>query len=217
MLGQSQTPCIQLVDFGLSDYEVVYAQQQAWLADRIAGRTNDVLLLGEHLEVITCGRRTQKEHLLAPDCPVIEIERGGNVTWHGPGQLVAYPIRALPPGERDLHRYLRQLESVVIKTLDAFGLKGFRREGMTGVWIQQEEMPYKIASIGVAVRKWVTWHGVSLNVTNDLERLKQINPCGMDPSVMTSMQKALPDVALVMDGVKKAFVQAYHQVMNPSE
>ena len=182
-------------DFGLSAYQEIWARQTALVDERLAGTIGDTLLLGEHLPVITLGRNTHAENLLNPSIPVIAIERGGDVTYHGPGQLVAYPIFALPPERRDLHRFLRDLEEAIILTLAQFGLQGTRKAGWTGVWaptrnIEGLEEPrlLKIASIGVAVRKWVTYHGLALNVNPDLAQFAQINPCGLPSQTMTSIQ-----------------------------
>jgi lipoate-protein ligase B len=112
---------------------------------------------------------------------VVEVERGGEATYHGPGQLVAYPILLLPEERRDLHRYLRDLEEVVIRMLAEVEVEGTRRQGLTGVWVGER----KIASIGVAVRRWVTWHGFALNLATDLEAFRAFRPCGLDPDVMT--------------------------------
>jgi lipoyl(octanoyl) transferase len=127
---------------------------------------------------------------------VFAIERGGDVTYHGPGQIVAYPIFQLRESERDLHRYLRGLEETILRTLADFHLTGTRRPGLTGVWTADEGAPdegepRKLASIGVAVRKWVTLHGLALNVNTDLARFAAIHPCGFDASVMTSMAREL--------------------------
>jgi lipoyl(octanoyl) transferase len=162
----------------------------ARLASRIAGDVADALLLVEHDEVITVGRRPgAAANLVAPgDVPVVEVERGGDVTYHGPGQLVGYPVVALAPGERDVGRYLRALEDALGAALAELGVKGAgRRAGLTGVWVGGAERPRKIASIGIAVRRWVTWHGFALNVTTDLARFHTIQPCGLTASVMTSV------------------------------
>lgn len=170
-------------------YQAVYALQKALMEERIRNTIPDTLLLGEHAPVITLGRGFHAENLLFPEgIPVVSVERGGDVTYHGPGQLVGYPILALQPGERDLHRYLRQLEDVIITVLAHYGLQGSRRSGWTGVWVQDR----KIASIGVAVRKWVTYHGFALNVSTDLSDYRRINPCGLPAETMTSMAELLP-------------------------
>lgn len=140
--------------------------------------------------MITLGRSAKPGNVLTPgNIPVVAIERGGDVTYHGPGQLVAYPIFLLRDGERDLHRLLRNLEEALIRTLADFDLAGIREPGKTGVWIAHATGARKIASIGVAVRKWVTLHGLALNVTTDLVRFSTINPCGFEASVMTSMAR----------------------------
>lgn len=148
----------------------------------------DTLLIVEHDPVFTLGRkRTSADNVLdAGDTPVVQVERGGDVTWHGPGQLVAYPIMALAPDERDVHEVLRRLESAIIELLDALGLQGQRRERFTGVWVDHK----KVASIGIAVTaQWVTLHGVALNVSCTLEGFGRINPCGLASDVMTSVEQ----------------------------
>jgi lipoyl(octanoyl) transferase len=158
------------------------------VAKRQAGTIPDTLVLVEHPPAITKGRSARPENIIdAGDVPVFAIERGGDVTYHGPGQLVAYPIFLLRESERDLHRYLRGLEEAVLRTLADFHIAGARRQGLTGVWTADETTPRKLASIGVAVRKWVTLHGLALNVSTDLARFAAIHPCGFDASVMTSM------------------------------
>ena len=166
--------------------------QRDLVAARQADAIPDTLIMVEHPEVITLGRSAKTANVVAPgDIPVVAIERGGDVTFHGPGQLVAYPIFLLREGERDLHRYLRGLEEVVMRTVADFGLPALRVPRRTGVWLGPEDAPRKLASIGVAVRKWVTLHGLALNVNTDLARFAAINPCGYPASVMTSMAREL--------------------------
>ncbi len=192
------------------DFLAVWERQKALLAARIAGDIPDTLLIGEHESVITLGRGSHAENVLNPTVPVVAVERGGDVTYHGPGQLVAYPILQLPVGRRDLHRYLRDLETVVIETLAAFDLTGFRQPGWTGVWVNSPESsePRKIASIGVAVRQWTTYHGVALNVCTNLTQFNQINPCGLQSQIMTTMQQEKPDTIISVDVVQAAFLNA---------
>lgn len=136
--------------------------------------------------------------MVAPgDIPVFEIERGGDATYHGPGQLVGYPILQLDGDERDLHAYLRNLESALIDVCADVGLEARRNPGWTGVWIGER----KVASIGIAVRRWVTLHGFALNVATDLSRFAAINPCGLDAAVMTSLAAA-SGRPLALDDVK---------------
>jgi lipoate-protein ligase B len=206
----------QSQDFGLTPYETIWAMQKEFVQQRLAEHIPDTLLLGEHPPVITLGRGSHAENLLDPDIPVISIERGGDVTYHGPGQLIAYPILLLPKEQRDLHRYLRNLEEVIILTLAHFGLEGLRNEGWTGVWVHstQEDHLLKVASIGVAIKQWVTYHGIGLNVSTDLAHFQKINPCGLESHVMTSLEQLLGK-ELSMNEVKQAFIQAFQQVFYP--
>jgi lipoyl(octanoyl) transferase len=169
---------------GRTRYEDAHALQQELLAQRVEGAIGDVLLLTEHEPVITVGRGTPAEEqrqLASTGIKVVEVERGGEATYHGPGQLVAYPILSLPEGRRDLHRYLRDLEEVVIGVLAELAVEGTRRPGLTGVWIGGR----KVCSLGVAVRRWVTWHGLALNLHTDLAPFRRFHPCGLSPDVMT--------------------------------
>jgi lipoate-protein ligase B len=177
-----------LLDLGHRGYEETHALQRRLVAERQAGQGADALVLVEHPEVITLGRRaTSRSNVLSDEIPVVEIERGGDVTYHGPGQLVGYPILRLDGEERDLHKYLRALEEGLIGACAALGLDAGRKAGWTGVWLGER----KLASIGIAVRKWVTMHGFALNVATDLARFGAIHPCGLDAGVMTSLAQAL--------------------------
>jgi len=169
---------------GRTQYADAHALQQDCLAKRIEDELDDLLLLTEHEPVITIGRGTPAEEqraLAGTGIPVVEVERGGEATYHGPGQLVAYPILKLDEPRRDLHRYLRDLEEVVIGLLAELDIAGLRRPGLTGVWIGER----KVCSIGVAVRRWVTWHGLALNLHTDLAPFRRFHPCGLSPDVMT--------------------------------
>ncbi len=183
----------ELLDLGLADYAGTWQQQLDLVTARQRDEAPDTLLLVEHPHVITLGRAQKaKANVVLPgDVPVVEVERGGDVTYHGPGQLVAYPILHLVEAERDLHRFLRNLEEGMIRALADVGVAGAtRRAGATGVWIgapgEDGLPPRKIASIGIACRKWVTFHGLALNVATDLAYFTRINPCGFESSVMTS-------------------------------
>jgi lipoate-protein ligase B len=177
----------QLLDLGLLDYRDCYARQVELVAARQQGAIIDTLVLVEHPHVITVGRaqKAMTNVLSAAEVPVVQVERGGDATYHGPGQLVAYPIVLLRDGEKDLHRFLRNLEEAMILTLAEYGITGERIAGKTGVWIGDE----KAGSIGIACRKWVTFHGLALNVTTDLEQFARINPCGFDARIMTSISR----------------------------
>jgi lipoate-protein ligase B len=181
----------RIVDLGTREFGEVWQQQLALVGARQRDEIDDTLLLVEHPHVITLGRSTRRENLLRPaDTPIFEIERGGDITYHGPGQLVGYPIFKLREHERDLHLYMRRIEETVIRTLAALGLASGRRAGWTGVWTVPEPQR-KLASIGVAVKKWVTLHGFALNVSTELARFAAINPCGLDAAVMTSASVCL--------------------------
>lgn len=178
---------LQVVQAGLVPYGQALAWQRALAEARIAGQLeHDVLLLLEHPAVLTVGRTARPAHLLRPEgVDVFEVERGGDVTFHGPGQLVGYPILDLSAHRRDLHWYLRALEQALIAALAQLEIPGERNAGYTGVWVRGR----KIASIGVHVRQWVTWHGFALNVTTDLRDFARIVPCGLAGVVMTSLER----------------------------
>jgi lipoate-protein ligase B len=178
-------------------YAEAHARQQELVEQRLRGEVGDVLVLTEHEPVITVGRGTKPADVAGATIPIVEVERGGEATYHGPGQLVAYPILALPPPRRDLHRYLRDLEEVVIGVLREVDVEGSRRPGLTGVWIGER----KVCSIGVAVRRWVTWHGLALNLAADLDAFRQFRPCGLDPRSMTNLAEhvELPPTRLLYE------------------
>ena len=184
-----------IVGLGRMEYGAALGIQRRLAQARIEQSVpHDLLLLVEHPPVITFGRSSASEHLTASrdalearGVELFEIERGGDVTFHGPGQLVGYPIYDLTEHKRDLHWFLRQLEASLITALDTLGVGAERREGYTGVWTQRR----KIASIGIHVKQWVTWHGFALNVTTDLSYFGLIVPCGIPDVVMTSVAKEL--------------------------
>ncbi len=174
-----------LRDLGRLDYAAAHRIQQEVLAGRIAGELPDTVLLVEHEPVYTLGRkRTSAANVLdAGDVPVLEVERGGDVTFHGPGQLVAYPILQLEGARRDLHDHLHRLEEVAIRTCAEFGLEAVRDPRNTGAWVGGR----KLCSVGIACRRWVTWHGLALNVDVDLAFFARVNPCGLESALLTSM------------------------------
>ena len=178
---------LEVVQAGLVPYAEALEWQRRLAEDRIAGRLpHDLLLLLEHPPVLTLGRNSQAAHVLHPEgVEVFEVERGGDVTFHGPGQLVGYPIIDLRQHRQDLHWYLRTLEQALIDGLGALGIPAERNAGYTGVWTRGR----KIASIGIHVKQWVTWHGFALNVTTDLSAFDRIVPCGIPDVVMTSVEK----------------------------
>lgn len=182
------TDLLEVRRLGRKPYAEVHALQQELLEKRIAGEIGDVLILTEHDPVITLGRGSPEQPQEIAGVPVVQVERGGEATYHGPGQMVAYPIYQLPEERRDLHRFMRDLEEVVIRMLAEVEVQGVRRPGLTGVWVADK----KISSIGVAVRRWVTWHGLSLNLFCDLEVYRTFRPCGLDPDVMTRLADLVP-------------------------
>jgi lipoyl(octanoyl) transferase len=180
---------LDVIEAGLTRYREALEWQRALAQARIEGRLpHDVLLLLEHPPVVTLGRGSREAHLLRPEgVEVVEVERGGDVTFHGPGQLVGYPILDLAGYRQDLHWYLRTLEQALIDALAALGVPAQRNPGYTGVWTRGGGR--KIASIGVHVKQWVTWHGFALNVTTDLSHFERIVPCGIPGVVMTSVER----------------------------
>jgi lipoate-protein ligase B len=182
-------------ELGRRPYAEVLELQRELRRQRLAGESaHDVLLLVEHDPVVTLGRSTRQASLPLPadelerrGIRVVEVERGGDVTFHGPGQLVGYPILDLTRHREDLHWYLRRLEDVLIGALDQLGVPAERNPGLTGVWTRGR----KIASIGVHVKQWVTLHGFALNVTTRLEQFELIVPCGIPGVVMTSVAQEL--------------------------
>jgi lipoate-protein ligase B len=194
-------------DLGLAEYGEVYRRQRELVEGRKSGSVDrDVLIFVEHPAVYTYGRKIKKPALPA-DVPSFAVERGGEITYHNPGQLVAYPILALKEDERDLHLHLRRLESTLMDVLLDCGLHGERRPGATGVWLVGQEK--KIASIGIAVSSWITYHGIALNVDNDLSGFLRVSPCGFAGEVMTSMRAELGPDCPPMAKVKASFVKHF--------
>src|SRR5216684_6190441 len=176
---------LRVANLGIVDYDAALKLQTALASLRIADEIGDTLLLLEHGHVFTLGRGAD-ERFIGPkpaEVPIYRVSRGGEVTYHGPGQLVGYPILKLERGARDVSKYLRALEQAMIEALASFGVEAARREGLTGVWIGQR----KIGSIGVGIRRWVTYHGFALNVSTDLRFFDSIVPCGIDGCEMTSI------------------------------
>lgn len=204
-----------LFDLGLRDYGEVWAFQKQLVLLRSRERVQDSLILVEHPHVITVGRRGKRENVLVQDLPVYEIERGGDVTYHGPGQLVGYPILSLEEHALDIQAYLRSLEEVLIRAVREFGVDAGRGK-QTGVWVQDR----KLASIGVAIQHWITFHGFALNVNTDLQHFQRIRPCGLEPSVITSMKEVLGfplDFDAVKHTVKAKFAEVFACQWEPAE
>jgi len=178
---------LEVLQAGVVPYAEALAWQRSLAEARINGRlTQDLLLLLEHPPVVTLGRNSRPSHVLRPDgLDIFEIERGGDVTFHGPGQLVGYPILDLAGHKPDLHWYLRTLEEALVIALAELGISAGRNPPFTGVWTRNR----KIASIGIHVKQWVTWHGFALNVTTDLAQFERIVPCGIAGVAMTSVER----------------------------
>lgn len=212
---------LQVAELGLVPYGEALALQRRLAEDRISGALpHDTLLLLEHPPVVTLGRGFKDSSLPLPvealerrGIAVHEIERGGDVTYHGPGQLVGYPIFDLTQHRQDLHWYLRQVEEALIVALGKLGVPAERNEGLTGVWTKGR----KIASIGIHVRQWVTWHGFALNVTTDLSPFDLIVPCGIPDVVMTSVAKETQPRADLMHDVRSAVTGAFVQTFGFAE
>src|SRR5688500_8353291 len=200
---------------GLVPYSVALDLQRDLARRRITGEIDeDMLLLLEHPPVVTLGRTAKEAHIVssperlrARGVEVHEVERGGDVTFHGPGQLVGYPIFDLKRHRRDLHWYLRQVEAALIVALGDTGIEAERHSGYTGVWTRGR----KIASIGVHARDWVTWHGFALNVTTDLSFFDLIVPCGIPQVQMTSVTRELGS-DVTMDHMSTVVMRAFGQV-----
>jgi lipoate-protein ligase B len=186
-----------VVELGLMEYAEAWGLQRRVVAARKVGAVPDVLLLVEHPHVITLGRNAKREHLLATDAvlrqmsvEVCETDRGGDITYHGPGQVVAYPIFNLAEIRRDLVWYVRQLEEAMIRTSAEYGVAAERRAGRTGVWMDVAEAgEEKLGAIGVHVSRWVTSHGLAYNVSTDLRYFELIVPCGIREKKATSLEK----------------------------
>ncbi|HET9466905.1 MAG TPA: lipoyl(octanoyl) transferase LipB [Vicinamibacterales bacterium] len=186
---------LEIRRLGVVPYAVASEMQRALVEDRRAGRVPDLLLLLEHPHVITLGVKTEaaRSHLIATpellasrNVEVHESGRGGDITYHGPGQIVGYPIMDLRPDRCDVHRYVRDLEDVMIRTSADFGLAAGRIQGLSGAWIGTE----KIGAIGVRIARWITSHGFAFNVTTDLEFFRLIVPCGIESGGVTSLSRA---------------------------
>lgn len=205
---------------GRVDYQAGLDLQAALVEDRRAGRIGDTLLLLEHPPVITLGVKTRQgpKHILASKdelarqgVTVHETGRGGDVTYHGPGQLVAYPIFDLKPDRCDVHKYVRDLEEVLIVALRTFGIEGTRVKGLSGVWVGEPDRERKIAAIGVRISRWITSHGFALNIATNLQHFQLIVPCGIAGRGVTSMEVELGR-AVSMADIEAAVVSAFSKI-----
>jgi lipoyl(octanoyl) transferase len=211
---------LEVTRAGLVPYEAGLAMQAELVTARKTGTIADTLLLLQHPPVITLGVkvRQSREHVLATDeelrargIALFEAGRGGDVTYHGPGQLVGYPILDLKPDRMDAHRYIRDLEEALIGVCGDFGLAATRKPGLTGVWIGEE----KVAAIGVRLSRWVTSHGFALNVATDLDHFSLIVPCGISDRGVTSLGRLL-GTSPTMDGVEDRVIHHICRVFDRS-
>ncbi len=212
----SETERFRFVDWGRCAYVPAIEEMKAFVDGRIAGVGKDTIFFVEHNAVVTMGRRASDAHLIgkrSPDnrsvagIPIVATDRGGDVTLHSPGQLVIYPVIALTVGEQRLHDLLAVYEELIIRTAAIFGVHAFRRKGKTGAWTSHG----KLASIGIHLRRWTTYHGIALNVSNDLSLFNAIVPCGLYGITMTSLEKETGHKINITD-VKRHVVAIFPEV-----
>ena len=199
---------INVINWGLKNYSKAHSEQKKLRELRSADKITDTLILTQHQPVMTIGRsgsekniKVNRDFLANKGIDIVEVERGGDITYHGPGQLIAYPIFYLPPNVRDVKKFIRAIEQVVVKTCRDFGAPAVTIEGLTGVWISNNETEpnhlkewngeKKISSIGLAFKRWTTYHGVSFNINLDLEPFSYIHLCGLKGKEATSLTKVL--------------------------
>ena len=201
------TNIIDILDLGLSPFKEVWDLQKELVKKRQYGQIKDTLILAEHEPVYTLGKNANENHILqnSPrDVKTYQIERGGDVTFHGPGQLVGYPIMDLHNYNKSISCYMRSLEQLIIDTLAEFRVTAERKDGLTGVWVGDE----KIAALGVRVTRWITMHGFALNVSPDLTYYSGIIPCGIFEYGVTSMAKQLT-IEVAVDSVKQVLIEKF--------
>ena len=204
----------------LVPFESAWNWQRSWQRGLIKGsKTSSAVWFLQHLNCYTLGRGASKENILFalndPPCPLYRIDRGGEVTYHCPGQLVAYPVLDLRNYQKDLDWYLRQLEEVGLDVLLKLGIKGERRPGLTGLWIEGR----KVVSIGVGCRRWITQHGLSLNINCDLQGFDLIIPCGIKGNSMGTLKSWIPGIKVddVQPLMKESFEDRFHFIFNSQD
>ena len=208
----SRSKEIEILDLGMQGYKKSWNFQKSLLKKRSNNEINDTLIFVEHEPVYTLGKNANENHILQnypEEIKTFHIERGGDVTYHGPGQLVGYPILDLREYKKSISWYMRTLEQIIIDTLSEFNIQANRKNGLTGVWYKNE----KIAALGVRVSKWITMHGFSLNINPDLNYYKSIIPCGIFEYGVTSMSKILNeevDKELVKSALKIKFLDQFN-------
>ena len=209
------TNIIDILDLGLSPFKEVWDLQKELVKKRQNGQIKDTLILAEHEPVYTLGKNANENHILqnSPrDVKTYQIERGGDVTFHGPGQLVGYPIMDLHNYNKSISCYMRSLEQLIIDTLAEFRVTAERKDGLTGVWVGDE----KIAALGVRVTRWITMHGFALNVSPDLTYYSGIIPCGIFEYGVTSMAKQLT-IEVAVDSVKQVLIEKFMNQFQTTE
>lgn len=207
-----------VIDLGRVDFREAFVRQKQVLHEVIRGFYPDTLILCEHPPIITLGRLARAENILVTTeqlrkqgIEVLRIDRAGDVTFHGPGQLVAYPIFDLNRHGKDVHAFLRKLEEVVIDFLKYFAINGIRKPGLTGIWAGNS----KIASLGIGIKRWVSFHGLSINVDIDLKNFSLIRPCGMNISMTSLKERVGKEIA--MASVKARIVDSFASVFSLRE
>jgi len=216
-LNQTMAVTYNILDLGKSHYADAWELQKKLQSQRISGQIDDQLLLVEHFPVYTLGKNTPKEHLLTKESDnisIIQTDRGGDITFHGPGQLVGYPILDLNQYRRSITWYMRELEQLIIDVLKEYDINAERKKGLTGVWVKGK----KIAALGVRISKWVTMHGFSLNINPDLKYYQGIIPCGITEYGVTSMADLLggdpPNMSEIKDTLVKHFIAIFSAYKN---
>ncbi|MBI5299032.1 MAG: lipoyl(octanoyl) transferase LipB [Deltaproteobacteria bacterium] len=199
----------RVTDLGMTHYEEALKLQRELHSDVALKKLDELIIITEHFPVYTCGRRTRLEDRpVGEDIPVVDIERGGELTYHGPGQIVGYPILDLNRRKMSIPQYLRKLEEILIAILKTYGIEGrYRQEYCAGVWSGDK----KVVSIGIAVRRWVTFHGFALNVDCDLTPFRQARPCGMSGDQMTSLKELGCNISKeeLKEKIKSALVEKF--------
>ena len=196
-----------IIDLGVSEFNDTWNLQKDLQSKRILGEIEDHLLLVEHPAVYTLGKNASKKHLLkmSEDISVIQTDRGGNITFHGPGQLVGYPILDLNFYKRSITWYMRELEQLMIDVLIDYDIHASRKKGLTGAWVKDQ----KIAALGVRISRWVTMHGFSLNIDPDLDYYQDIIPCGIEGYGVTSMAKIMGKEVPSMEEIKGKMINHF--------
>lgn len=214
MENQSISKVLKYCDLGFIDYDKAWRFQKAIFEKRLKGEIEDVLLLLEHPNTYTLGKVAKKEHLVGSEeylkenkFSIYDIDRGGDITYHGPGQIVGYPIIDLNNWKKDTHLYLRSLEETIMLTCKDYGLDTERNEKYTGVWIKDR----KIAAIGIKVSRWITMHGFAFNINTDLKHFNGIIPCGIKDKDVTSLQKEFNRIFEISE-VKSLLVKHFSEI-----